>query len=341
MILSILAALLVFGIVVFIHELGHFMTAKACGIIVHEFSIGMGPKLFGFHRKGTDYSIRALPIGGYVLMEGENEESENENSFCKASIGKRILVTVAGAIMNLLLGFVILIIVVSSQKGILSRTVGEFYPNAATQKQGLQVGDTLLAVNGRRVFIANDISYEFARTQNATADLTVLRNGEKVELENVVFDTAQEDGNSYMVMDFKVYPLQKTVGNILSESFRWTISLSRMVVLSVIDLFSGRVSVNQLSGPVGIVQSIGQATSMGLIPLLILMALLTVNLGIFNLLPIPALDGGRLLFLLIELIRRKPLPQKYEIAVNAAGFLLLIGLMLFATFNDITRIIPH
>ncbi len=339
-IITIVIALIVFGVVVLIHELGHFLTAKACGITVNEFSIGMGPRLFGFSKNGTDYSIRLLPIGGYVMMEGENEESDEQGSFQKAAVWKRILVTVAGAVMNLVLGFVILMGVVLSQQAILSRTVGEFYPDAATERQGLQVGDTILAVNGRRCFIANDISYEFARTQNATVDLTVLRDGKRVQLEDVVFDTQTQDGVSYMVLDFKVYPLEKTVGNVLAEAGRWTLSYARMVALSLADVVTGRVPVNNLSGPVGIVQVIGEATGMGWQPLMLLVALITVNLGVFNLLPIPALDGGRLVFLILEAIRRKPIPQKYEIAVNAAGFVFLIGLMLFATFNDVTKLLP-
>ncbi len=338
--LTILVSVLVFGLVILIHELGHFLTAKASGITVNEFSIGMGPRLFGFKRGGTAYSIRLFPVGGYVMMEGEDEESEKEGSFQKAPVSRRILVTVAGAVMNLILGFVILTYIVSSQSAILSRTVGEFYPNAATQRQGLQVGDTILAVNGRRCFIANDISYEFARTQNATADLTVLRDGQEIQLDGIVFDTAEQDGVQYMVLDFKVYPIEKTVGSVLAEAARWTASFARMVALSLADLVTGRIPVNNLSGPVGIVQAIGQASSMGLESVLLLLALITINLGVFNLLPVPALDGGRLVFLLIEAVRRRPVPQKYEIAVNAAGFVLLIGLMLFATFNDITRLIP-
>ena len=144
----------------------------------------------------------------------------------------------------------------------------------------------------------------------------------------------------YLVIDFKVYPIEKTVVNVLKEAGNWTLSLARMVILSFTDLVTGRIAVNNLSGPVGIVSAIGQASSLGLRPLLLLLALITINLGIFNLLPVPALDGGRLVFLILEAIRRKPIQQKYEIAVNAAGFVLLIGLMIFATFNDITKLLP-
>ncbi|MEG1275311.1 MAG: site-2 protease family protein [Ruthenibacterium sp.] len=338
--LTALASVFVFGSVIFIHELGHFMAAKYSGIAVHEFALGMGPALFRWKRKETTYALRLLPIGGFVSMEGEDEESDNEGSFTKAPVGNRILVIVAGALMNLLLGFVVLVIIVCMGSSITSRTVAEFYPGASTQASGLAQNDKILAVNGRRCFTAYDISYEFMRTQQGTADLTVLRDGQQMRLENVVFDTEKaEDGTTQLIIDFKVFGVKKTVANVLHEAFNWTLSLGRMVVLSLTDLVSGRIPVNNLSGPVGIVTAIGEASSAGLETLLMLLALITVNLGIFNILPLPALDGGKLVFLILEAIRRKPINQKYEIAINAAGFVLLIGIMLFATFNDITRLI--
>ena len=336
---TLLVAILVFGFVIFFHELGHFLTAKLSGIRVLEFAIGMGPTLFSRERGGTKYAIRLLPVGGFVMMEGEDEESDSMDSFSRAPVGSRLLVTAAGAFMNFVLGFLVLIVVVAMQDSITSRTVAEFYPDATTQQSGLQVGDTIIAVNGRRCFIADDVSYEFARTQDAQADLTVLRDGEKITLEDVQFDTAEQDGTEYMIIDFLVYPIEKTPLNVLREAGNWTLSYARLVLLSFVDLVTGRAAINDLSGPVGIVTVIGQVSAIGLSPLLQLVALLTINLGILNLLPIPALDGGRLFFLIVEAIRRKPIDPKYEIAVNSAGFVLLIGLMLFATFNDITRLI--
>lgn len=339
-----LASVFVFGTVIFIHELGHFLAAKYSGIKVNEFALGMGPTIFSITRKETKYALRLFPIGGFVSMEGEDEDSESKGSFTKAPVSNRILVTVAGAIMNVILGFIVLLIVVLSQKTIISRTVAEFItPDASTAKSGLMVGDEIIAVNGRRCFIANDISYEFARTQQGTADLTVLRDGKKVELENVVFDTVEGTeetaGLPQLVIDFRVYPVEKNVFNVLREAGNWTLSLSRLVVLSFIDLVSGRVAINNLSGPVGIVTAIGQASSMGFLSVLMLLALITINLGVFNLLPLPALDGGRLVFYIIEAIRKKPISHKYEIAVNAIGFTLLMALMVFVTFNDITKLL--
>ncbi len=337
--LTVLSSVMVFGLVIFIHELGHFIAAKTGGITVNEFALGMGPTIFSFKKGGTRYALRLLPVGGFVSMEGEDEESDVQGSFSRASIGRRILVTIAGAVMNLLLGFLVLVGMVSSQEVIGTRTVAQFYEGASTQASGLQVGDTITAVNGRRCFIANDIIYEFARTQQGKADLTVLRNGEKVQLQGVQFDTYEQDGIRQLVIDFKILGEKKTVLGVLQEAANWTLSLGRMIVLSLSDLLTGRLPINTLSGPVGIVSAISEASHAGLEPLFMLLAMITINLGIFNLLPIPALDGGRLIFLLLEAVRGKPIQQKYEIFVNAVGFVLLIGLMLFATFNDITKLI--
>ncbi len=338
--ITILVSILVFGGVIFIHEFGHFATAKLCGIRVNEFAIGMGPTLIHFTRGETTYALRLLPIGGFVSMEGEDEESTDERSFTRAPVYKRILVVVAGAVMNLVLGFVVLLILVSQQSAITSRTVSQFSENASTQASGLALGDEIIAVNGRRCFIADDIVYEFMRTQNGTADLTVLRDGKKVELPQVKFETkTQADGSTGLVIDFKVLPLEKTPLNVLREGGLWTASLSRMIFLSLVDLVTGRVAVNNLSGPVGIVTVISEAVSVGWQPILMILAMITINLGIFNLIPFPALDGGKLFLLIIEGIRRRPLAQKYEITINLGGFAVLMLLMVFVTYNDIARLI--
>lgn len=339
--LTAVVSLLVFGTVIFIHELGHFLMAKYSGITVREFALGMGPVVFRWQRGETQYALRAFPVGGFVSMVGEDEEEEDaaqDGSFQKAPVGNRILVIVAGAVMNLILGFVLVVIIICMGNAITSRTVAEFFPDATTQASGLQAGDKIVAVNGRRCFIANDIFYELERTQNGEADLTVVREGKTVELPNVLFSTETEDGATRFIIDFKVYGVQKTFSTVLEAAGRTTLSYGRMILMSLVDLVTGRIALNNLSGPVGIVSAIGQASSAGLETILNLAALITINLGIFNLLPLPALDGGKLALLIIEAVRRKPLPQKYEIAINAAGFVLLIGLMLFATFNDITRL---
>lgn len=338
--MSILVSILVFGVVIMIHELGHFIMAKSSGIRVNEFSIGMGPQLFGKKVGDTEYSVRALPIGGYVAMEGEDEESDAEDSFNSAPVQNRIGVVVAGAVMNMILGFLVLLFLTSRQSAITSRTVYDFYEGAMTQQTGLMAGDEIVAINGRKCYIANDVIYEFARTQNGVADFTVIRNGEKILLEDVTFDTYidEETGLKQMVIDFSVYPIDKTIPNMLKEAGNWTISIARMVFLSLVDLVTGNVAINQMSGPVGIVSTISDAVSYGLESVLMILAMITINLGVFNLLPFPALDGGRLVFLLVELVRGKPVDQKYEMWVNSAGIVILLGFMAFVTFSDITRL---
>ncbi|MBE6886973.1 MAG: RIP metalloprotease RseP [Ruminococcaceae bacterium] len=339
-IIQVLTTLIVFGSVIFIHEFGHFAVAKLSGIKVNEFSMGMGPRLFGFKKGETDYSLRALPIGGFVAMEGEDEESDAEGAFNRAPVQNRIAVVVAGAVMNLVLGFVVLVFLTSQQTAITSRTISMFHEGAVTQQSGLQVDDEIIAVNGRRCYIANDIIYEFARTQNGEADLTVRRNGEVVKLDNVQFETYTDENDiKQLVIDFYVYPREKTFSSVIDEASKWTMSLARMVFLSLVDLITGNVAINQMSGPVGIVTVISEAATMGLENVLMILALITINLGIFNLVPFPALDGGRLLFLLIELVRGKPINQKYEIVVNTAGMAILLTFMAFVTFSDITRLI--
>lgn len=339
-VLTILASVLVFGTVIFVHESGHFFTAKLCGVKVNEFALGMGPKLISFDKNETRYSLRLLPIGGFVSMEGEDTESEDPRSFAKAPVWKRIAIVVAGAFMNLVLGFLVLCLAICCDSVITSKTVSGFYENASTQASGLQVGDTILSVNGRKCYIANDILYEFARINSGTAEMTVLRNGEKVTLPAVTFATNEtEDGINQIVIDFTVKPVEKTFGTVMAESFRWSVSYARLVFVTLIDLIVGRVAINNLSGPVGIVSTIASAVTVGIQPLLLLMGLITVNLAVFNLLPIPALDGGRFLLLLVEAIRRKPLPEKFEFIINAAGLILMMLLMVFVTFNDIFRLI--
>lgn len=337
--MSIIISVLVFGVVIMIHELGHFIVAKLSGIKVNEFSIGMGPKLFGKTKGDTLYSIRAFPIGGYVAMEGEDEESCREGAFNRAPVANRIAVVSAGAVMNMVLGFLVLLYLTSTQTAITSRTVSSFYEGAMTQQTGLMVDDEIIAINGRKCYIANDIIYEFARTQNGTADFTVIRDGKRVELENVTFETYEnEDGNKQMVIDFTVYPIAMTFTNIVKEAANWTISIARMIFLSLVDLITGNVAINQMSGPVGIVSVVSDAVSYGLESVLSILAMITINLGVFNLIPFPALDGGRLVFLIIEFIRGKAVPQKYEILVNSIGMAVLLGFMAFVTFSDITRL---
>ena len=363
-IITILAALLVFSAVIAIHEFGHFTVAKLCGIQVNEFSIGMGPVLWKKNHKGTQYSLRALPVGGFVALEGEESPESQQAEAAhtvqeqpapeteasvqltgvplnEAPVWQRALVMVAGAVMNFVLGFVVLVILIAAQnEPITSKTIYAIQDGALCGQTGLQAGDKVLAVNGRRCFVANDILYELVRTQSYSADFTVLRNGQKVQLPGVQFDTWQDEkGETHMSIGFSVYGLEKTPGNVLREAGNSVLYYGRIVFTSLVDLVRGRESINNLSGPVGIVSAIGQAASYGWQDLLEMLALITVNLGILNLLPFPALDGGKVVFLVIEGVTGHAVPEKLQSVLTLATFGLLFGLMLFATYNDILRLI--
>ena len=362
--ITLIAALIVFSAVIAIHEFGHFTVAKLCGIQVNEFSIGMGPALWKKIYKGTQYSLRALPVGGYVALEGEESpesqqaeavrderEAEEENPvppeqrtgipLNEAPVWQRVLVMVAGAFMNFVLGFVVLVILVAAQEGaITSKTIYSIENDALCGQTGLQAGDEIVAVNGRRCFVANDILYELVRTEAYRARFTVKRDGQKVELPDVQFDTWQdEDGQTHMTLGFTVYGIKKTPLNVLKEAWNSTLYYGRIVFTSLEDLVRGRESINNLSGPVGIVTAIGQAASYGWQDLLELLALITINLGVFNLLPFPALDGGKVVFLIIEGVTGHAVPEKLQGTLTIAAFALLFGLMLFATYNDIIRLV--
>ena len=362
--ITLLAALFVFSAVIAIHEFGHFMVAKLCGVQVNEFSIGMGPTLIKTYHKGTQYTLRLLPVGGFVALEGE-ESPESEQAeggsgdddgpdippevlaqrtgkpLNEAAVWQRMLVMVAGAVMNFVLGFVVLLILLTAQSSPLtSKVIYAVEDGALCGQTGLQAGDKVLAVNGRRCFVANDILYELVRTRSYSADFTVLRDGQKVQLSGVQFDTWQdEQGETHMSIGFSVYGLEKTPGNVLREAGNSVLYYGRIVFTSLVDLVRGRESINNLSGPVGIVSAIGQAASYGWQDLLEMLALITVNVGIFNLLPFPALDGGKVVFLLIEGVTGHAVPEKIQSGLIVAAFALLFGLMIFATYNDILRLI--
>ena len=338
-----IASVLVFGSVIFIHEFGHFITAKKSGIKVNEFAIGMGPLLLSKTVGETQYSLRLLPIGGYCAMEGEDEESDDERSFSNAPVWKRIIVVLAGAMMNLLLGFLILGILTATGGSIASRTVAKFYDDASTEASGRKVDDKIIMVNGSRIFVAEDIFYEMLYVEDGKADMVVIRDGEKVTLNDVTFKTERDEENdvNLIVLDFAVYGVKKTVGTVIQSSFLQAISTTRLIIKSVLQIITGVVPVNSLSGPVGIVSVIGDAAGNGIRSLLNILSYISIDLGVMNLLPVPALDGGKLLLLLIEAITKKKLDQKWEIVINIAGFALLILLMVFATYNDIARLIKR
>lgn len=343
----VLLAIVFFGFIILIHEFGHLIVAKWCGVQVNEFAIGMGPKLFRFGKGETKYSLRLLPFGGFCSMEGESGESdgkeaagpENPRSFTAKPVWKRVLIICAGAAMNLLLGLILVGGLMASQNLIGTTQVARFADGAVSSSYGLQEGDRILRINGTRVLSSGDISYLIARDGDGSVDFTVERDGRRLELPDVRFATQEQDGQTVIRFDFSIVGERKTVWNVLKSTFTETASMARLVWLSLFDLVTGQYGLSDLAGPVGTVGVIAQTASVDLSGAVNLMAFITINIGIFNLLPIPALDGGKLIFLLIEGIRRKPVNPKYEGWITAAGFAVLFGLMILLFFNDILHLI--
>ena len=333
----ILIAILFFELIIIIHEGGHFAAARLMKIKVNEFSVGMGPKIFQFTRGETKYTLRWILFGGYCAMEGEDSESDDKNAFVNKKVWQRIFVVAAGAIMNLILGFIIVLIIVCSQNLVGTTQVAKFENNAVSAQSGLQAGDVIKSIDGMRVFTTNDVQTGLSRSADSTVDMVVVRDGQDVNLQ-VNFETDVYEGTQYIKMDFWLRGVEKTFGNVISQTFKEFVSYARMVFLSVHDLLVGRYGLSDLSGPVGAVSVVSDAVKTSLYSVLRITALLTINVGLFNLFPIPALDGWRLFVLIAEGITRKKLPAKAEYIINAVGLVLLLGLMCLVTFSDITRL---
>ena len=338
-------ALLFFGVIIMIHECGHFACAKLFKVKVNEFSLGMGPALFKKRKGDTLYAVRLFPIGGYVAMEGEDDASEDDRAFNKKPVWQKMIIVVAGALMNLILGFILMVLLLTTSTDIIgTNTIKEFYPDAVSSQYGLQAGDRFVEIDGHHVWSELDLSFLMSRSQDGVFDFVVERNGEKVTLNDVHFATEQQNGITLIQYDFIIIGEQPGFLNIVKNAFTQSASIVRMVWLSVFDLVTGRYGMSELAGPVGTVDIIAdvtaQAVSSGsLTNLLTIMAFITINVGVANLLPLPALDGGRFLFLAIEAVRRKPVNPKYEGYVHAAGLVLLLLLMVVVTYNDIARIV--
>lgn len=333
----IIIAILFFELIIVIHEGGHFVAARLMKIKVNEFSIGMGPKVFSFKKGETVYSLRWILFGGYCSMEGESEESENDGSFSKKSVGARMLVVAAGAIMNLLLGFVIILGLICSQDLVGTTKVARFEDNAPSSAYGLQAGDEIKSIDGMRIYTSTDVQTGLSRSKDGDVEMVVNRDGKDVTL-NIQFDMEEYKDSRFIKMDFWLLGEEKTVGSVLSNTGKVFVSYTRMVFLSVHDLITGRYGVSDLSGPVGAVSVVSDAVKASSYSMFRIMALLTINIGLFNLFPIPALDGWRLFLLIGEGITRKKLPTKWEYVINAVGLALLIGLMIIVTFSDITKL---
>ena len=440
----ILIGVLLFELIIFIHEFGHFITAKKSGIKVNEFSLGMGPKIFSFGKGETKYSLRVFPIGGFCAMEGEDEESPEPRAFNNAKVCKRMIVIIAGAVMNIILGFVLMFVVVVQQDAYSSTEVQSFPATSFSSCTGLQSGDVIKEINGYGISTSMDFNYPISTAElktvdgstleiykedcgnnlyniavslvqdknnklsdeqvskvnellskstndivkakskedaysiyenyykeindacgikdykvekiveketrkRYTADILVERNGEEKLLKNVQFFTYTTKDNSdpQVSIDFYVKPIEKTIGSVLSQTFKQTISTCKMIYASLGGLLTGKFGLKDMSGPIGIASAVttvaSESLSSGFMSavnsIIYVMMIITVNLGLFNMLPFPALDGGRFVFLIIEAIRGKSVPRKVEAIVNGIGMGLLILLMILITANDIFKLI--
>ena len=346
--LTVLISLLVFGFLIFIHEFGHFITARIFKVTVNEFSIGMGPKLAWYDSKksGTRYSLAMLPIGGFVAMAGEDEESDDPNAFNKKPAWQRFIITGAGAFVNIVFGLIAMFIIVGMIR-IGGTEVAVFPEDREISEMGesidlehrssekLMVGDIITRVEGKRVKIADELSYEIMRYGNEPIDITVIRDGVEMEISDVVFPRITDQGQELGLMDFKVYEKKKDFGSFFTISIRKTALILRMCWESIFDLITGRYTLAAVSGPVGISTAIGSAASAGFLSVLNLVVIISINLGFMNLLPIPALDGGRLIVLLVEMVSKKKLPTKVEAAINAAGLMALLALSMLILVKDV------
>lgn len=327
-----IAAIFVFLLVILLHELGHFTVAKLVGIKVNEFAIGMGPKLIQKKKGETKYTLRLLPIGGYVSMEGEDEVSDDPRGFGKSSPLARIAVVAAGAIMNFVLAIVVLSIV-SFNIGAPTTIIDEVSPGLPAEKAGIISGDEIISINNKKVKSWDQLSRTISQSDlDNEMELELIRNKEE---KTVVIKPIFEDGRSII----GIVPLYKSsFGSAIRGGIENTGIFIKIMFDFIKMLFKGQVTTNDLSGPVGVIREVGQAAKMGINNLLLILGFISVNLGFFNLLPIPALDGSRIVFLTIELIRGKPIDPEKENVIHLIGFALLIGLMIIVTYKDLSRI---
>lgn len=359
-IFTIIGVILIFGVLIFIHELGHFLTARLFGVGVNEFSLGMGPSIFTRTSKKTNikYSLRALPIGGYVSMVGEDRLGENDDAsvaLCRKPAWQRLIIMAAGAVMNLILGFIIMAVMVIQQPRFYGTTVDFFVFLDANNNynitydsitgRGLMPGDKIEYIGNEKIRIYDDLSFEIMRVGEEPTDVTVIRDGKRTVIKNVEFPTFEDRGVVFADSSF-IYTkqIEKTPLTVVQQTFMQTFSNIRMIYETLIDTISGRYGMAAVSGPVGVVQSLNDTVEKAdedfrVAAVMYFIMILTINLGIMNLLPFPALDGGRIFFIFIELIRGKPIKPEFEGYIHFAGLVVLMMFMVFVTFNDIVRII--
>ncbi|MEF9991644.1 MAG: RIP metalloprotease RseP [Romboutsia sp.] len=333
--MTIIVAIVLFSTIVFIHELGHFLLAKKNGVTVHEFAIGMGPKIFSI-KKDTEYSIRLLPLGGFCSMEGEDEESKDPKAFGRKSILQRASILAAGPIFNIIFA-AILLIPVCMYMGSPSTTLGGVVENSPAQVAGIQVGDTIEKINGEEIKSWNDVTSNLSNSNGSEVTITVIRDGQTKE---ILVKPEMKDGRFIVGIE---PTMEKGIFSSIGRAFTMTGEMIVQMITFVGQLITGTVpggAGNAVAGPIGVISIVSDAAKTGIINVIYIGAIISLNLGILNLLPIPALDGGRLVVLGIEAIRGgKKLDPNKEAMIHMVGFGMLMLLMVFVTYKDILRLI--
>lgn len=369
--ISILMTLLILNIIVVVHEFGHYITAKKFGVGIYEFSIGMGPILYqkqkkshrfvffnkkkAFPEKEFKFSIRALPIGGFVKLKGEDDSSTDADSFSQLKPWKRLIVFLAGAIMNLVLGLLCITIIGTFMIDCDITTKISDFPTITLQngetieplsnKDGyLMVGDEIYKINGNRTRDITDIQYELSLSNAETADVEVIRNGEHILLQNVPFPCQDVDGLKALSMDFRVLGEEKTFGGTVKYIGNNMFAAIKLVYRSLGGLITGKIPASSMSGIVGVTATVSETVSTGMsfadlaYYFLYIAFILTVNIGLFNVLPIPALDGGQSCACIFEMITKKKIPEKVYNTITTVFFILLLLLMAVITLKDVINL---
>ena len=348
-IVYILIAILIFGVLIIIHELGHFAAAKACGVRVEEFAVGMGPAIFKKQKGETTYSLRCIPFGGFCAMTGEDEESKDPRAFTNQAVWKRVIILAAGSFMNFVLGFVIVACLYANAQAFRVPVLAGFIEGCPYESaEGLQQGDRFYSIDGHRISQYYDVS-DFISKGDGSYDIVVIRDGKKVKLEDFELVPLEYEGYENKMYGFLFGVEEATIGAKIENTWNTCMEFVRMVWMGLSELVSGNVGVKDMAGPVGIVDMMAQtgeqaeSVSDALFSIFYFGAFIAVNLAVMNMLPIPALDGGRVFLLIItciiEAITRKKLDPKYEGYIHAAGMVLLLALMVYVMFNDIIRIV--
>lgn len=342
-----------FGVLIAVHELGHFMAAKACGVRVNEFSIGMGPALWKKQKGETQYSLRLFPVGGFCAMEGEEEDSDDPTALNNQGFWAKLLIFAAGAAMNFIAGLLIILILYADAQAFYVPVVAGFADGCPLESaDGLQEGDRLLRIDGEKVYVYSDISLLMGLNKTGAFDLQIKRNGEVITLRDFTMERREytdQNGKAYTGYGLYFGAEEATLGRKLSYSWNNAMDFARLVRLSLQMLVTGQAGVKDLSGPVGIVSTMTQvgeqaATTRAAVEnIAYLAALIAVNLAVMNLLPLPALDGGKIFFLVINAVSmqlfKKQIPAKYENYIHFAGLILLLALMAVITFSDVWKLI--